>query len=193
MDYSLLVGIHDCLKGNTTNIRDSVLSFIEPSQQDISMHQNATRRSTLKSPLPFVGSVTGVSIGAAGGGGSGGIGVGSKRKPTLIDSDSIKAITTGNIKMPFDNPPERSFCVFYKDCGGFLATDENNESLPILYFLGIIDIFTEYTAVKKVEHFFKSITHNGHKISAVKPEEYGQRFLKFMKAATTSSYQQPVE
>ncbi len=41
-----------------------------------------------------------------------------------------------------------------------------------IYFLGIIDIFTEYTAKKKAEHFFKSIKHDNKTISCIPPPEY---------------------
>lgn len=33
MDYSLLVGIHDMVKGNKENIRDQTLSVFEPDQE----------------------------------------------------------------------------------------------------------------------------------------------------------------
>ncbi|KAI8610111.1 hypothetical protein BC830DRAFT_1213598 [Chytriomyces sp. MP71] len=166
MDYSLLIGIHDLIKGNSHNIRDSVLSVIEPSAQDLSMHQmtNIHRRSTLKSPLPTT----------------------SRRKPT-IEAESIKP-GAGSARLLQENPPERSFCVFYKDLGGgFLATNEANESLRDLYYIGIIDIFTEYNVTKKAEHFFKSVLSDRHKISAVKPAEYGDRFLYFMRNAIHTS------
>lgn len=78
--------------------------------------------------------------------------------------------------------PRRRNCVFYADkSGGFQATDEENKPLPVLYSLGIIDILTPYDMKKKSEHVFKSMTtkdKNG--ISAVKPTQYGQRFLEFM-------------
>lgn len=46
--------------------------------------------------------------------------------------------------------------------------------------MGIIDILTPYDSKKKSEHFFKSMTQDKHAISAVKPLEYGERFMAFM-------------
>ena len=48
-----------------------------------------------------------------------------------------------------------------------------------LYFIGIIDIFTEYSAKKKVEHNFKS-TFVSKDISCIPPAAYADRFKKFM-------------
>lgn len=46
--------------------------------------------------------------------------------------------------------------VFTKDHGGFRATNENNEPLPEIYFMGIIDILQPYNISKQVEHTWKS-------------------------------------
>ncbi|KAJ3247460.1 Phosphatidylinositol-4-phosphate 5-kinase [Chytriomyces hyalinus] len=165
MDYSLLIGIHDLVKGNSDNLRDSVLSVIEPSPQDLSKHQNTNvlRRSTMKSSLQV------------------------SKRIVAIDVESIKH-GPGSAKLPEEIPPERRFCTFYKEFGGgFVSTNELNEPLRDLYYVGIIDIFTEYNAAKKTEHFFKAIINDRHKISAVQPAEYAERFLAFMKAAINSN------
>jgi hypothetical protein len=39
MDYSLLIGIHDLVKGNRDNIRDATLSAFEPNAETIKSHQ----------------------------------------------------------------------------------------------------------------------------------------------------------
>ncbi|KAL6945837.1 hypothetical protein ACO0OE_002816 [Hanseniaspora uvarum] len=49
-----------------------------------------------------------------------------------------------------------------------------------LYFLGIIDCLTGYSFLKRIETFFKSVTHSKKDISAVPPEMYGIRFVNFM-------------
>lgn len=49
-----------------------------------------------------------------------------------------------------------------------------------LYFIGIIDCLTNYSFLKKVETFFKSVTHSKNDISAVPPEMYGRRFVNFI-------------
>jgi len=47
---------------------------------------------------------------------------------------------------------------FYKDEGGFLATDASEQPLDKVYYLGIIDILTPYDLKKKGEHFFKGFS-----------------------------------
>ena len=51
-------------------------------------------------------------------------------------------------------------CAFYRDGGGFQATDEANQTLPEVYHMGIIDILTPYDMKKRLEHGFKSVTSN---------------------------------
>lgn len=72
--------------------------------------------------------------------------------------------------------------VFYADRGGFQATDENDEPLPEIYFLGVIDCLTPYTFVKRVETFWKGLSYERITISAIPAVEYGSRFYNFMKS-----------
>ncbi|KIJ23399.1 hypothetical protein M422DRAFT_276032 [Sphaerobolus stellatus SS14] len=51
-----------------------------------------------------------------------------------------------------------------------------------IYYLGIIDICTPYTVVKKLEHFWKGLSADRHKISPVEPAEYAKRFFNFLTA-----------
>ena len=62
--------------------------------------------------------------------------------------------------------------------GGILSSDKQH-----IYFLGVIDIFTNYNATKKLEHFGKSIYQNGATISCVPPQRYAQRFGNFLQSA----------
>lgn len=48
------------------------------------------------------------------------------------------------------------------------------------YYMGIIDILTQYTTMKRLEHFGKSLRYDSHEISAVSPQEYAERFRKFL-------------
>lgn len=76
--------------------------------------------------------------------------------------------------------------VFYNDDGGFQATDMNNEPLPEIYYLGVIDCLTPYTFYKRVETFWKGLSHPRLTISAIPASEYGDRFFNFMKNAISS-------
>ncbi|KAK8088417.1 Phosphatidylinositol 4-phosphate 5-kinase its3 [Apiospora hydei] len=56
-----------------------------------------------------------------------------------------------------------------------------------VYYLGVIDCLTHYGMIKKIEHFWKGLTSDRTQISALPPEEYGERFIKFMEGVTMSS------
>ena len=87
-------------------------------------------------------------------------------------------MTPTNTKITENSPPERK-TVFYSDFGGFQSTNENDEPLMTVYFIGVIDIFTEYGLKKRTETFFKKILQGGM-ISAVKPKTYAKRFMDFV-------------
>lgn len=57
--------------------------------------------------------------------------------------------------------------------GGLLSKDSKKT-----FFIGIIDLFTEYGGKKKFEHAFKSV-FQGSGISCQPPEDYAKRFLTF--------------
>lgn len=55
--------------------------------------------------------------------------------------------------------------------------------LPIAtYYFGVVDILQEYNFRKKVEHLWKTkfLCQNKRELSAVRPQEYGERFLRAM-------------
>ncbi|EFC47953.1 predicted protein, partial [Naegleria gruberi] len=49
-----------------------------------------------------------------------------------------------------------------------------------VYYIGIIDILTEYNRKKEAEHTLKSITNKSDTISAIPAKPYSERFFKFM-------------
>jgi 1-phosphatidylinositol-4-phosphate 5-kinase len=52
---------------------------------------------------------------------------------------------------------ERQHFIFYQDEGGLRATDEANDPMDTIYYLGIIDICTPYTTRKRIEHLWKGM------------------------------------
>lgn len=77
--------------------------------------------------------------------------------------------------------PGRTKFIFYGHDGGIRATDENNEPLSQIYYLGIIDCLTNYGCKKKMETLWRSFSHPRETISAIPASEYGDRFLRFIK------------
>ncbi|KAG5635239.1 hypothetical protein H0H81_011955 [Sphagnurus paluster] len=77
---------------------------------------------------------------------------------------------------------DRQHFEFYKDEGGMRATDEQNEEMDTIYYLGVIDFLTPYGTRKKFENLWKGLSADRHKISPVPAPEYANRFFSFMKA-----------
>ncbi|CDK27628.1 unnamed protein product [Kuraishia capsulata CBS 1993] len=64
--------------------------------------------------------------------------------------------------------------------GGIVATNEQDEHEPFVYYVGIIDCLTHYSWIKRLETIFRSIGHKKDTISAIPPIDYGERFLAFI-------------
>lgn len=106
-----------------------------------------------------------------------------------VKSDVIKTnpryIDRGT-DLPKDVFPGRSKYIFYGHDGGIRATNEENEPHPEIYYLGIIDCLTNYSLKKRLETFWRSLSHSRSTISAIPAKEYGDRFLKFIKDGISS-------
>ncbi|KAJ0058655.1 hypothetical protein NL108_000364, partial [Boleophthalmus pectinirostris] len=61
--------------------------------------------------------------------------------------------------------------------GGIPAVGPKGENL--LLFVGIIDILQSYRLIKKLEHSWKSLIHDGDTVSVHRPGFYAERFFKF--------------
>uniref|UniRef100_A0A1A7WS64 Phosphatidylinositol-4-phosphate 5-kinase, type I, gamma b n=1 Tax=Iconisemion striatum TaxID=60296 RepID=A0A1A7WS64_9TELE len=61
--------------------------------------------------------------------------------------------------------------------GGIPAVSGKGERL--LLFIGIIDILQSYRLIKKLEHSWKSLIHDGDTVSVHRPSFYAERFYKF--------------
>jgi len=72
--------------------------------------------------------------------------------------------------------------IFQKDEAGFQSTTEqNNSNQKTIYYLGIIDIFTQYNIKKQLEHTYKStIYETKDQISVVDSATYAKRFQKYI-------------
>uniref|UniRef100_A0A7N8XKF4 Phosphatidylinositol-4-phosphate 5-kinase type 1 alpha n=1 Tax=Mastacembelus armatus TaxID=205130 RepID=A0A7N8XKF4_9TELE len=62
--------------------------------------------------------------------------------------------------------------------GGIPARNSKGERL--LVYIGIIDILQSYRFVKKLEHSWKALVHDGDTVSVHRPGFYAERFEKFM-------------
>ncbi|XP_055369227.1 phosphatidylinositol-4-phosphate 5-kinase, type I, beta a isoform X3 [Betta splendens] len=93
----------------------------------------------------------------------------SRRGQKVLYSTALESIQ-GTVKDPEPVADDETL-------GGIPAKhrDEN-----LLIFLGIIDILQSYRFIKKVEHSWKALVHDGDTVSVHRPSFYADRFLKFM-------------
>lgn len=127
MDYSLLVGIHNMTRGNRDNVRRNTLRVFSPGVPVL-------RRK------PTVGQSKGPSSPEA---------IAMRR---VVRGADLQALDPNHVA---PDAGERQHFLFYQDEGGMRATDETNDNLDTIYYLGIIDILTPYNSVKRLEHLWK--------------------------------------
>ena len=164
MDYSLLIGLHDMRRGNKDNLRQDNLRVFQPETKELKRQPTQVKRS---------------------GAGSGSEQDASALRQAVRRSDP-KALNAQQVtKLPDRDASERRHFLFYQDEGGFRSTDQNNQPGYMIYYLGVIDLFTPYTSVKRGETLWKGLTQNRHMISSVPPKEYGQRFFDFLCSVIT--------
>ncbi|KZT37016.1 SAICAR synthase-like protein [Sistotremastrum suecicum HHB10207 ss-3] len=154
MDYSLLIGIHHMQRGNRDNVRGQTLKVFSPDMPP--MRRKPTQKANPSDAIAM--------------------------RRAMRASDPKKLGAANSLKLPEEDSGDTQQFIFYQDESGFRATDEVNEPLDTIYYLGIIDILTPYTLVKKAEHFWKGLSADRHKISPVPAAEYGSRFFKFMQS-----------
>ncbi|MFT7798720.1 phosphatidylinositol 4-phosphate 5-kinase type-1 gamma isoform X1 [Arapaima gigas] len=73
-------------------------------------------------------------------------------------------------------------------CGEAIDTDDTMGGIPavngkgerLLLYIGIIDILQSYRLIKKLEHTWKALVHDGDTVSVHRPSFYADRFFKFM-------------
>uniref|UniRef100_A0A8C7Y4Z8 Phosphatidylinositol-4-phosphate 5-kinase, type I, alpha, b n=1 Tax=Oryzias sinensis TaxID=183150 RepID=A0A8C7Y4Z8_9TELE len=70
-------------------------------------------------------------------------------------------------------------CLYCTLCmGGIPARSSKGERL--LIYIGIIDILQSYRFIKKLEHSWKALVHDGDTVSVHRPGFYAERFQQFM-------------
>uniref|UniRef100_A0A8C9VK87 Phosphatidylinositol-4-phosphate 5-kinase type 1 gamma n=1 Tax=Scleropages formosus TaxID=113540 RepID=A0A8C9VK87_SCLFO len=73
-------------------------------------------------------------------------------------------------------------------CGESIETDDTMGGIPasnskgerLLLYIGIIDILQSYRLIKKLEHTWKALVHDGDTVSVHRPNFYADRFFRFM-------------
>lgn len=166
MDYSLLVGIHDVERGNEEKLRDKTLQVFQPGGD---REEEAKGNMLMRTPSKLENERK------------------ARELRMLIKRERPVPLDKAAAKMPEEVLDSRKKNLkFYSDDGGFRATREDGTFGDEIYYLGIIDCLTHYGMVKKIENFFKGLSHDRTQISPIPPESYGDRFVNFVKGITMS-------
>ncbi|KAH7085646.1 hypothetical protein BKA63DRAFT_22453 [Paraphoma chrysanthemicola] len=163
MDYSLLIGIHDLEKGNEENLRDKTLKVFQPGGEAA---EDPQPNMLVRTPSKLEASRK------------------ARELRQMVKTQKPVPMEQTSSKMPDElQDPKRNF-YFYSDDGGFRATHEDDCPGEEIYYLGIIDCLTHYSLIKRMEHFIKGLANTESQISAIPPERYGDRFVKFISGVT---------
>ncbi|KAF2641225.1 SAICAR synthase-like protein [Massarina eburnea CBS 473.64] len=163
MDYSMLIGIHDLEKGNEENLRDKTLQVFQPGGEQGEEPQPAMLTRT-PSKLESARK--------------------AKELRQIIKNQKPVPMDQMALKMPDELHDGKKNNYFYTDDGGFRATHEDDNPGEEVYYLGIIDCLTHYSLIKRIEHFIKGLANDEPQISAIPPERYGDRFIRFISSVS---------
>jgi len=94
------------------------------------------------------------------------------KNPTNVSAKNLSPAEDG----PVSRWHFKSSSIWTRDNGGILAKKPNRE----IYFMGLVDILTQYDLKKKGERALKSVIYNPEEISAIPPTPYRERFLKYV-------------
>ncbi|XP_072405072.1 phosphatidylinositol 4-phosphate 5-kinase type-1 alpha-like isoform X2 [Chiloscyllium punctatum] len=106
-------------------------------------------------------------------GGTDGIGLSDARRPAgqrALYSTAVEAIQ-GESRLGGTGETDELM-------GGIPARNSKGERLML--YIGVIDILQSYRFIKKLEHSWKALVHDGDTVSVHRPGFYAERFQRFM-------------
>lgn len=174
MDYSLLLGVHyrapqhlrsqTSLRRSVAQERLAILSEEDAHEDDISNYPEGLVL------VPRSGDGTGVVVGSHI--------RGSRLRASAAGDEEVDLLLPGTARLQVQlgvNMPARAEHI--------PKVDEKQifyEVYDVVLYLGIIDILQDYNMAKRIEHAYKSLQFDRLAISAVDPQFYSERFLKFI-------------
>ncbi|XP_020574505.1 phosphatidylinositol 4-phosphate 5-kinase 9 [Phalaenopsis equestris] len=173
MDYSLLLGVHYrapthlrslSQRRNVASDRLAILSE-EAQEDDISNYPEGLVL------VPRGGDGNGVVVGPHI--------RGNRLRASAAGDEEVDLLLPGTARLQIQlgvNMPARAEHIPKKDDDKHIF----HEVYDVVLYLGIIDILQAYNISKKIEHAYKSLQFDHLAISAVDPQFYSERFLKFI-------------
>ncbi len=184
MDYSLLIGIHNLDQAAKENVE----AMTESGSEDGSLDVAPTFRKTPLKPQ------NSVAVGPSSLERTGSITYREGRPAAIAHSTALESIhmveadssvlqvaETGSIgsagstgSEEYAEGEDAADNSVKNVWGGIPAKNHRGENL--LLFIGIIDILQSYGMLKKAEHYWKSLVHDGDTVSVHRPSFYARRF-----------------
>ena len=170
-DYSLLIGIHKKKNHHINNLNtninfDNDENNVANDNKTLSFSSHNSKKKITQNKKNIVfddnSSSECVSI-------------------TSINSSMYKNNSHDSLKI--DKPNNHQHDIILKDNGIY------NEKHREIYYIGIIDILTNYSALKKCEFCYKSIRYCTDQMSCVSPDKYQKRFISYLKQKIVPSSQ----
>lgn len=149
--------------------------MVTPREGPVTLSQLATQSST-----PMTGSVVTAAHG-------------TQSSPsidrTLDQAGQVPLTTILSLEHGLQQSVGMQHNIFYQFEGGIRSYDSNGLPGDVIYFLGIIDLLTNYGPRKKLENMWKGFgksEETKQQISAVPPARYASRFRDFVSGMTKS-------
>jgi 1-phosphatidylinositol-4-phosphate 5-kinase len=183
-DYSLLLGIHkNKLHSNASDFLDNI--------NDDDFNQNVNKSQLSFNDIDKV-DICDLSLK--------GRNINTNRKlkeDSSIEMSSITSINCYNSnkncsqdklsKEEYDKSKIHSHKIVLDDNGIY------NEKYKEIYYIGIIDILTNYDGLKMCEFCYKSVRYCTNKMSCIAPGKYQERFIKYLRQKILPSDQDSEE
>ena len=161
MDYSLLIGVHDAERLQSTD---------EPPLPCQSSGENTTNNNNNRLNTPNVSSTPQQQQSN------------QEEKPdsdqdNLSPTEDTEDTDDDQLNLSVPTPPESPTS---KLTYGIFGMPSNGGARKEVYFMALIDILTHYGLKKRSANVAKTVKYGDQEISTVKPDQYSKRFLDFV-------------
>ena len=161
-DYSLLIGIHKKKNHNINNLYINTNIINNNDEKEIG-NKSQSSSSRGKNRVLYDKNNKDFNDNS------------SSDSMSIISINSSLYKNNSREELNVDKPNNHRYDIILNDNGIY------NEKHREIYYIGIIDILTNYSALKKCEYCYKSIRYCTDKMSCISPDKYQKRFIGYMK------------